>query len=153
MFFQNIDEILRFAIDKEESSASFYQSLASRVSRPWMREAFEEFAREELGHKARLEAVLSGVRPVFTEGAPGKVTDLRIGDYLADVEPTPDMEYQEALILAMKMEKLAFKLYTDVADLTQDPAMKALLSSLAQEEAKHKLRFELEYDQYVNQEN
>jgi len=36
---------------------------------------------------------------------------------------------------------------------TTDPSMKALFLSLAQEESKHKLRFEVEYDEYILREN
>ncbi len=46
----------------------------------------------------------------------------------------------------MKAEKAAFKLYHTLASTTDDPALKATLLGLAQEEAKHKLRFEIEYD-------
>ncbi len=39
-------------------------------------------------------------------------------------------------------EKAAFRLYTDLAAKTDDPELQKLLLDLAQEEAKHKLRFE-----------
>jgi rubrerythrin len=64
------------------------------------------------------------------------------------VEPGPDIDYQEALILAMKKEKVAFKLYTDLSNATDDENLSALLRGLAQEEAKHKLYFETEYDEH-----
>jgi rubrerythrin len=57
------------------------------------------------------------------------------------------MDYQDALIVAMKKEKAAFRLYMDLADFTGDEGLKALLVMMAQEEAKHKLRFEVEYDE------
>jgi rubrerythrin len=56
------------------------------------------------------------------------------------------MDYQSALILAMKQEKAAFRLYTDLAASTDDEKVRDLFLGLAQEEAKHKLRFEVEYD-------
>jgi len=59
----------------------------------------------------------------------------------------------EALILAMKREKSAFKLYTDLSNLVKDQDIKELFRSLAQEELKHKLRFELEYDDNILGEN
>ena len=58
-----------------------------------------------------------------------------------------------ALILAMKKEKAAFQLYTDLAAETEDPEVKAIFEGLAQEEAKHKLRFEVEYDDMILTEN
>ena len=63
------------------------------------------------------------------------------------------MDYQHVLILAMKREKAAFKLYTDLAAAVDDAGIKAAFESLAQEEAKHKLRFEVEYDDNILIEN
>ena len=55
--------------------------------------------------------------------------------------------------VAMKKEKAAFRLYTDLAASTDDADLKATLLLLAQEEAKHKLRFELEYDEQILKDN
>jgi rubrerythrin len=82
-----------------------------------------------------------------------KVADLKIADYVVDVVPTPEMSYQQALILAMKKEKASFLLYTNLAETASDDNLRATFSALAQEEAKHKLRFEIEYDEHVLTEN
>jgi rubrerythrin len=76
-----------------------------------------------------------------------KILDMKIGDNLVDVEMTSGLSYQDALILAMKAEKAAFKLYSDLAAATDNDGLKSILLGLAQEEAKHKLRFELEYEE------
>jgi rubrerythrin len=47
--------------------------------------------------------------------------------------------------MAMKREEAAFNLYTGLAKLAGDEELKRILLALAQEEAKHKLRFEIEY--------
>ncbi|OHB69465.1 MAG: rubrerythrin [Planctomycetes bacterium RBG_13_63_9] len=144
------EEILDFAIKNEERAAQFYTDLAGKMDSGAMGEVFEEFAKEEQRHKAKL----LGVKQSGTmEPASGAVLDLKIGDYLVDAEPGPDMDYQDALILAMKQEKAAFKLYTDLAAATSEAALRALLLGLAQEEAKHKLRFEVEYDEQILTEN
>jgi len=78
-----------------------------------------------------------------------KVTNLKIADYVADVEPKPDMDYQDTLIMAMKKEKASFLLYTNLAEEVKNQVQKQIFLSLAQEEAKHKLRFEIEYDNEV----
>jgi rubrerythrin len=148
--FKSVDEILDFAIGEEEASAGFYRVLARKMDRPWMQEAFEQFAREEDGHKATLLKFKSGEVPVPPQG---KVLDLKIGDYLVDAEFNPEMDYQQALMVAMKKEKVAFKMYTDLASVATDANAKDLLQSLAQEEAKHKLRFEVEYDDIILKEN
>ncbi len=46
----------------------------------------------------------------------------------------------------MKKEDTSVKLYTDLAKMVQDEELKDTFLLLAQEEAEHKLRFELEYD-------
>jgi rubrerythrin len=142
----SVDEILDFAIAGEEESAQFYTELATRMEKPSIRRLFEDFSREELAHKARLLAIK---REKVLSPAAERVADLKIGDYLIDVKPAPDMEYQDALILAMKREKASFKLYTDLAAATENERLRSALLALAQEEAKHKLRFEIEYDEYV----
>ncbi|HOD67011.1 MAG TPA: ferritin family protein [candidate division Zixibacteria bacterium] len=143
-------EILDFAIQKEQEAADFYNDLAERVDRPGMKSVFKGFAKEELGHKAKLESVKAGNRMLAAEK---KILDLKIGDHLVEVDLRPDLSYQEALIIAMKAEKAAFKLYHDLAGTTDDPALREMLLGLAQEEAKHKLRFEIEYDDQILIEN
>jgi rubrerythrin len=80
--------------------------------------------------------------------------DMKIGDYLVEVNKSrEDLTYQESLIIAMKEEKAAFRLYLDLANRTEDARLKKTFLMLAQEEAKHKLRFEIEYDDYILKEN
>ena len=79
--------------------------------------------------------------------------DLKIADYVVGVEPTPNMDYKDVLILAMKKEKASFRLYTDLAAEVKNEAQSKTFLSLAQEEARHKLRFEIEYDNVVLKEN
>jgi len=63
------------------------------------------------------------------------------------------MNYQDTLILAMKKEKASFHLYTDLAEEVENQVQRETFLSLAQEEAKHKLRFEIKYDNTVLKED
>ncbi len=148
--FGSVNEILDFAISQEEAAARFYTDLAERTERPGMTSIFREFASQELGHKAKLQSIKDGVIDI---PEPKKVMDLKIAEYLVDVESRPDMGYQDALILAMKREKAAFKMYNDLAALTGDEGVRATMLALAQEEARHKLRIEIEYDERILTEN
>jgi rubrerythrin len=143
MQFDSVDAVLDFAIKNEQDASDFYTELAAKMEKPYMKQAFESFAAEERGHKAKLEAVKKGD---IAKLAKTKVLDLKIGDYLVEQKPSASMDYQSALILAMKQEKAAFRLYTDLASSTDDDKVRDLFLGLAQEEAKHKLRFEVEYD-------
>lgn len=146
MDFENIDEILDYAISREEDAARLYSSLAQKVKRPGMKTAFLEFAKEEGRHRARLMKIKEGDIPAVTVE---KVQNLRITETLVAPEFSENMSYQEILAYAMKSEKATFTLYTNLAEMTDDPALSVVFSSLAQEEAKHKLRFEIEYDDHV----
>ncbi len=147
---KSANEVLDFAMECEQESVDFYSELAANATQAHMREVFEGFAREEKGHKARLQAIKDGkiVAPPAK-----KIADLKVGDYLVADEPTPNMNYQDALILAMKKEKAAFRLYSDLAAIADDGETSAIFATLAQEEAKHKLRFEVEYDEAILTEN
>jgi len=145
-----VDKILDFAIENEEKAAQFYTDLADRLGQQHMKDIFLGFAREERGHKAKLVEIKKGKLMLRSEQ---QIIDLKIGDHLKDVELSADLEYQQALILAMKAEKAAFKLYSDLASAADDPVLKEMLLGLAQEEAKHKLRFEVEYDDEILKEN
>lgn len=149
--FKTIDDILDFAIRDEQRAADLYAGLARRSRNKEIQKVFEQFSREELGHKKKLQHIKSGQKAAIpTE----KVADLKIGDYLVEVNTSrDDLSYQDALIVAMKEEKAAFRLYSDLASRTDDAAIREVFLMLAQEEARHKLRFEIEYDDYILKEN
>jgi rubrerythrin len=141
-----VDEILDFAIAREEEAAQFYGDLAGKMAQPNVSAMFRDIAREEVGHKAKLLAIKRGQ---LLLPAAQKVMDLKIADYVVDVATSADLDYQQALILAMKREKVSFKLYMNLAATTDDEGLRATFQALAQEEARHKLRFEIEYDEHV----
>jgi rubrerythrin len=146
--FGSVNELLDFAIGKEEEAYLFHMNLSERVEHPSMKELFRRFAQEEKKHKAKLEAVKKGKKLISAEE---KVVNLKIADYTVevDVDATEEFDYQKALLVAMHREKASFKLYTDLAAITDDEELRELLLGLANEEAKHKLYFEREYDEHI----
>ena len=141
--FESADAILDFAIVREQEAYEFYTNLAEKMENKRVSDMFSLFAQDEMGHKKKLMWIKEGT---LLASAPGKIQDLKIADYLVDMEPTVEMRYQDALILAMKKEKAAFKLYLDQSEQTGDENLHDLFLNLAQEEAKHKLCIELEYE-------
>lgn len=147
----NVAEILDFAIEREQEAHDFYQSLAGQVQRPAMPETLRQFAQEELGHRKKLEAVKGG-KLLLRRTHP--VPDLRLADYLVDPPGAlENLDLQQILIVAMKREKASFRLYTDLAGAVEAPELRETFLALALEEAKHKLRFEIEYDEMMLEEN
>lgn len=141
--FSNIEEVLDFAIGRELEASEFYIYLAEQMSEANVRGVFLGFAQEELGHKAKLEAVKRGDLSIWDQEEP---PGLDIADYVEDVEISPEMSYVDALVVAMKKEKAAYRLYIDLAAEAPAAELTDMFLALASEEAKHKLRFELEYD-------
>ncbi|HIJ51680.1 MAG TPA: ferritin family protein [Planctomycetes bacterium] len=141
--FESDDEILDLAIAREEDANKFYLALAARAQTAEMRKVFEDLAGEEIEHKARLEleVIKSGRVVTATE-------ELDIGDEgaIGITDSDIDMDYKDMLLMAMQKEESSFRLYVDLsARVTSEDARETLLS-LAEEEVKHKLRFEIEYD-------
>ena len=142
-----VDRILDFAIANEERTADAYRHWAAMARREPMKEVLLSFAEEEEQHKAKLLALKAG-RPGLVGAA--KIVDLGLAEELDDepLDLSGNMDYREALVNAMKAEQAACKLYRRLAEAADDPVCKSTLLGLAQEEAKHKLRFEVEYDEW-----
>ena len=89
-----------------------------------LKETLLDFANQERGHKAKLQAVLSGKKLDLVRK---DVPDLKISDYLVEVDPSPELSFQGALIIAMKKEKAAYRMYNDMAASCDDaPAARPL---------------------------
>jgi len=142
MDFNTIDEILDFAIGREIEAIQLYKDLAGKIDKPEMRKVLIGFIGEEQEHKIKLEDVkASGI--VLSDEEMGS---LDIADDIEGGEVRPDMSYADILVFAMKKENVSVQLYTDLAKAVQDEELKDMFMWLAQEEAEHKLRFEMEYD-------
>lgn len=138
------DEILQLAIDKEVEAYNFYLALANRVADQHISVAFEELAKEELEHKARLELeVMKTGKTIAVEENPARPER----SYIVSNDPSPlDMDYKDLLMLAMEKEEAAFRTYVNLAASIHDEKSREVLLALAEEEVKHKLRFQAEYD-------
>lgn len=140
--FGSVDEVLDFAIAREIEANLLYVRLADMVKKPELAKILRDLAAEEAEHKVRLEAIKAGEARIEEE----KVGNLNIADYVPDVEPHPNMDYAELLIVAMKKEDLSYRLYVNLAAISLEEELRGIFLKLAQEEAGHRLRFEIDYD-------
>ena len=62
------EEILEFAINAEQESADLYEGLAKQARNSAIKKSFLEFAKEELGHKAKILEVKAGNRQLKADG-------------------------------------------------------------------------------------
>ena len=137
-------EILEFAISREVEAYHFYQVLAGRVDSPQIRKVFEDLAEEELEHKAKLELeVTKAGRTLAVELGPARPES----DYIISNDPAQlDADYKDMLLLGMEKEEASFRTYVTLLASVHDEGSRETLLALAEEEVKHKLRFETEYD-------
>ncbi len=137
------EDILEFAIEREQDSYLFYTRLAERASHEEIKKALREFADEEREHEVKLIAVKTG-RVQLKKPSEGQ--EIISAQYIVEDEPSDDMDFSDAVHLAMRREKAAFRLYSDLAAQALDGQIRDLFLGLALEEARHKLVFEIALD-------
>lgn len=150
MKFENLEAIVNFAIEKEKEAVEFYEMAGREEKFSGSKEMFLEFANEERKHQKMLENF--GKESVKKDIAAYKlkwITDLKRSDFVVDMEFKKGMAYNEMLMLAMKREEKALKLYNEFLAQTDSGEGKKLFQMLCQEEAKHKLALEKMYDDYM----
>jgi rubrerythrin len=141
--FTDDDEILELAVAREVDANRFYLTLAAGTQNPHIRKVFVELAAEELEHKAQLELeIMKSGRVVNTYKTPQGLR-YEQPDY---TPPDIEINYKDILLMGIQKEEASFRLYVDLAGMVTDHNSKEMLLALAQEEAKHKLRFQTLFD-------
>ena len=148
MNFGSVDEILQFAIDKEKEAVTFYNDLSKKETTTSLKTTFKELAQEEAKH-VKLLTGISKNKTVIESYEVKEIANLKISDYLTEIEYEDGMLMEDILTLAMKREEMAAKLYQDLAEKTSDQESIKLFKLLVQEESEHKLTFEKMYDDYL----
>jgi rubrerythrin len=148
MNLKSVDDILVYAIEKENEAVKFYTDLSNKENFKSVKETFQGFAKEEQKH-ADLLSGLSTDKSKVNDYELKAIPDLKISDYLVEAEYKEGMFMQDILRIAMKREEQAVKLYKDLAGKTENGEIIKVLNILAQEEAKHKLGLETMYDDFL----
>ncbi len=147
---EKFDAVIDFAIDGEKDAAKFYLELQAKVKFHAHKEMLKELEEMEKAHIV----ILEGVRAKgFQNASVKKINTLNISEYLVDIKSHNNMSYQEILIIVMKKEEQAYKLYTNMAENFPGTELETLFLKLASEEAGHKLKFETLYDEHILKEN
>ena len=150
MPFNSLEEIFDFAIQREKEAVQFYEETAEEASMSGVKKMLGEMAEEERKHERMLKelkskGVVSGVDRYKFKWIP----DIKRSNYKVDIEYKKGMAYDEILLVAMKKEEKALALYNDLYKQAEGEEAKKLFKIMCQEEAKHKLKFETMYDDYM----
>jgi rubrerythrin len=144
------NEIIDFAIAREKEAVDFYRDLQKMAKFSGQKDMLKELESMEMGHIVVIENIRKkGVKTDEIKQIP----NLQISEYIAKDLSEDDLSYQNILIKAMKREELSFKLYTDMSSKFSNKEISDLFKRLASEEAKHKLHFEVLYDDFIQKGN
>ena len=139
----NQQQILELAIARELEAYHFYMALSENVNSEQICSLFEELAAEELEHKKRLELEVlkrGRVVPPYEKIAPAGHSF-----FVPELNAKLDLDYKDILLLGIEKEQASFETYVNLLTTTSDPEVRQTLMELAEEEIRHKLRFESEY--------
>ena len=146
MELKSYEDIIKFAISREEAAIDAYGDMSEKAKMPGLRELLLELQNEERNHKKLLEDISPDQITAFkTE----EVIDLKISDYLTEEPPSEDMTFQDLLIIAAKKEQQAVELYTKLKEGSDSEELKKLFDFLVTQEKSHKLKLESEYEKHV----
>jgi len=145
-----LERVLKLALNMEEQSIKIYTSAQNKASNPSSEVLLKELVKEEEKHKSKILTAIKDPEKVKEIGSlETKIYDLKIVDYLKDVDLAPDADYQQILIYAGKREKETHDLYMGLAKKYRNKQIGKMFAQLAQEELKHKYELEKEYDDVV----
>ena len=135
--------ILEFAITREQKAHEFYLDLARQTDHSLKRILFERFAREELSHMEKLQTLLSGYKEL---AAVGSAMPLLADDSVQETTPQIKEQLRNVIANAIKKEKNSFRLYMDMAMKVNDETVRETLMALAKDEANHQAFLEMEFE-------
>ncbi|MCF7954437.1 MAG: ferritin family protein [Phycisphaerae bacterium] len=138
-------EILKLAISREVESINLYLAMAEFFVKQEISSVFIDIANEEMKHKNDLELEvmkLGHTIEIERDFASVSMSDPELAEKLM-----PDgMDYKNLLSMAINREEESFRFYVDSMESIKDHQSREIVYALAQEEARHKHRFQFEYD-------
>jgi rubrerythrin len=143
---ESFEDIIAFAIEREEDAINAYGSMAEKAESSGLKKLLLELQGEERNHKRLLQNI---TKEKIESLKIKEVMDLKISDYLVEEPSSPEMSFQDLLILAAKKEQRSVKLYTDLGNKAEDEELKKLFEFLVMQERAHKLKLEKEYEDHV----
>ena len=144
--FKTAKEVLDFALKMEELSIKFYLDLAKACTSRRMEPIYYELANSEKGHKQKLDAINIAD---FCFDLEDKVSEIHLADYSNPQVNYESLKLTELLVIAINRERRSYMLYEKLAYVMSDSKLKKVFQYLAKEESLHKLKFEMEYDDFV----
>ncbi len=140
---ETVADALRLAIMREGYACELYKQLRLSADDPELQDLFRDLAEEELEHKRKLEFEL------LKQGCVSKPIETEISlsaiEYLDELPPPKGMDYAEVMLFGIAKERTSFQFYSLLAGAVEDKELQDGFLALAEEEARHLVRFEDAY--------
>lgn len=150
MEFKSIPEILKFSISKEQASIEFYRDLLHQLAEPATKGLFEVLIEKEQEHIAALQLEIEKLGHTVNTGQEKSDSVFHWDERLETDDPVCHLSFVDALLLAIQKERAAFRLYTKLLATVNDEELSEVLLALAEEEMRHALQLEREYEAITN---
>ena len=146
MEFTSIPEILKFSISKEQASIQFYSDLQLQLAKPATQSLFGLLIQKEQGHVATLQLEIEKLGHTVDTSEEKIDSAFHWDERLEEDDKTRTMSFTDALLLAIQKERAAFRLYAKLLGTIKNEELSEVLLELAEEEMRHVLQLELEYE-------
>lgn len=153
MEFRTIQELLQFALSKEQASGQFYRDLAVQMKDPASRQLMESLALQEDKHYQSILLELNKQGYSVPADIPPEEEEYTWDQRLEIDDQARNMDCINVLSLGIQKERAAFQLYAQLLGLARDAQFRTMLLELAEEEVRHMLLLEAEYDILTHKEN
>lgn len=140
-----ITELLDLAMDREIASEAFYIGNQKKTQDPGAIELMRELAQQEAVHLELIRQFKEKGLDV-KEWDPKIARDLKVGEYLMDVNLTEGASLQDIMTAAIKREQYSKEFYAEMKRALKGKASKEFCERLIKEETNHKMRLETFYD-------
>ncbi len=149
--FATLHQAIDFAIAREREAQDMYVRFAARTDRQGLRSLFLSMADQEKDHERTLRELRTrqGADSAFAFPAGSGFR----WDEASDAAFSPDMSYQDFLLLVIKKEERSTALYLYIEGMCTDEDLKLLFRGLAEEEKRHKSLAHDRYDLEILTEN
>lgn len=146
MSYNSVTDILAYVLGNERNDDLFYRSLSAATDNPVLSDLFTYLADEETEHIRKIELEIQKLGKVVptVEFVESKDVSYLIED---GIQP------KEILELAIEKEKDAFRLYCEMGAIASNEDVKDCLFELAEEEVRHKMKLEKQYNAIMEMES
>ena len=151
MDFKDYQSVIDFAIANEKASAEFYEESAQDEKRDETRKMLLDFAQEERKHEYLLKNLdcRGECTPLIRDYPFRWIGDIKRSNLMVDIAWYRGISYRDILLIAMKREEYALKLYNEMLRQSETETARNIFKILCQEEARHKLELEKLFDEYM----